>query len=86
MDQEKQQKTVEGKEIFPYFADSIIPNILNNLQNGTIPLFRSAGTSCTTFDDAKVGFLVILELFNLMPVSENPRPLVMIEIMGVKSK
>ena len=24
LDQEKQQKTVEGKEIFPYFADSII--------------------------------------------------------------
>ena len=25
LDQEKQQKTVEGKEIFPYFADSITP-------------------------------------------------------------
>ena len=62
LDQEKQQKTVEGKEIFPYFADSIIPNILNNLQNGTILLFRSAGTSCTTFDGAKLVFLVIVEL------------------------
>ena len=62
LDQEKQQKTAEGKRDLSIFCRFHYPNILNNLQNGTIPLFRSAGTSCTTFDGTKLVFLVIVEL------------------------